>query len=65
MGQHACHVPVVNTAWLVTHRAITLQLLVLLEPMPMGQQRVQHVPPVRAVLWVQLTVVRILQPLVL
>ena len=42
----ANHVPMVLTALLVPQVVHILQLLVLLEPMPMAQHRVIHVPVV-------------------
>ena len=60
----AKHVPVVLTALLVPQVVRILQLLVLLEPMPVVQQRVIHVPVVLTALLVR-QVVRILQLLVL
>ena len=59
----AKHVPVVLTALLVPPVVRILQLLVLLEPMPVVQQRVIHVPVVLTALLVH-TVVHILQLLV-
>ena len=44
--RRACHAALASTVPWVPHRAITLQLLVLLEPFPLGQQRVIHVPAV-------------------
>ena len=60
----AKHVPVVLTALLVRQVVRILQLLVLLEPMPVVQHRVIHVPVVLTALLVH-PVVRILQLLVL
>jgi len=60
----AKHVPVVNTVLLVPHCAITLQLLVLLEPMPMVLQCAIPVPVANTALLVH-PVVRIFSLLVL
>ena len=55
----AKHVPVVLTALLVRQVVRILQLLVLLEPMPVVQHRVIHVPVVLTALLVQQRVIHV------